>query len=287
MRHLVSIADLTPDDVEGIYRTLEKVYDMPHPWMTAITFFAEPSTRTLMSFRFALVQLGIKEIPFNMAESSMLKGESLKDTFSTLSQYNPYYIIIRHEDGIACQVAEEVFNKTQTSIINAGTGKTNHPTQALGDYYTMQQLKQPPKQVAIVGDVVHSRVAASLCQLLPKVGISTAVCGPSGFVPSHGMGFDNVEVFTDLTPIKDADIVYVLRPQRERFKSDLLDIDEYKSNWQIRSVKETQWVMHAGPMNRGLEISSALADGPRSLIKFQEQDGFTVRQAVLRWVFHG
>jgi aspartate carbamoyltransferase catalytic subunit len=288
-RHLVSIADLTADDIERLLSTahsfaLSQARDNKKlPTLRGrlvLNVFYESSTRTSSSFELAAKRLSADTMTLKSTGSSVDKGESLKDTALTLSAYDPDVIVIRHPEVGA---AEFVARVTQARIVNAGDGKHQHPTQALLDLYTMREAfgKLSGLQVAIVGDILHSRVARSLVQALRLVGADAILVGPPALLP-EGLA----ESTTDIEAIKDADVVYVLRMQRERMLEGanfVPSLREYTAHWGVtpERVREGQRVMHPGPMNRGVEIDARVADSDASLVVDQVRAGLVVRMAVL------
>ncbi|HEV8459427.1 MAG TPA: aspartate carbamoyltransferase catalytic subunit [Gaiellaceae bacterium] len=288
-RHLVSIADLTADDIERLLSTahsfaLSQARDNKKlPTLRGrlvLNVFYESSTRTSSSFELAAKRLSADTMTLKSSGSSVDKGESLKDTALTLSAYDPDVIVIRHPEVGA---AEFVARVTEARIVNAGDGKHQHPTQALLDLYTMREAfgKLSGLQVAIVGDILHSRVARSLVQALRLVGADAILVGPPALLP-EGLA----ESTTDIGAIKDADVVYVLRMQRERMLEGanfVPSLREYTAHWGVtpERVREGQRVMHPGPMNRGVEIDSRVADSDASLVVDQVRSGLVVRMAVL------
>jgi len=286
-RHLLSVADLTRDDVERLLATarsfaLSQERDNKKlPTLRGrlvLNLFYESSTRTASSFELAAKRLSADTLTVKSAGSSVDKGESLKDTTQTLSAYDPDVIVIRHPEAGA---AELVSRYTGARVVNAGDGKHQHPTQALLDLYTMREAfgRLDGLQVAIVGDVLHSRVARSLVQALHLVGADAILVGPPTLVP-QGLA----PVSHDVAAIADADIVYVLRMQRERMESSFVpSLREYADRWGITParVREGQRVMHPGPMNRGVEIDARVADSEASLVVEQVRSGLVTRMAVL------
>ena len=210
----------------------------------------------------------------------MEKGESLKDTALTLSAYEPDVIVIRHPQiGAPVLVA----NVTQAHVVNAGDGKHQHPTQALLDLYAMREElgRLEGLHIAIVGDVLHSRVARSLIQALHLVGASVTLVGPPPLLPA-GLA----DVSYEIASIKDADVVYVLRMQRERMEEGanfVPSLREYTARWGVTAdrLRPGQKVMHPGPMNRGVEIDARVADSEAALVVDQVRAGRVVRMAVL------
>jgi aspartate carbamoyltransferase catalytic subunit len=292
-RHLISIADLERDDVERLLgtarsfgRSLEReVKKLPTlRGRTVINMFFESSTRTASSFELAAKRLSADTMTVRSAGSSMDKGESLKDTALTLAAFDPDVIVIRHEQIGAPQLVASVVD---AHIVNAGDGKHQHPTQALLDLYTMQEEfgRLEGLHVAIVGDVLHSRVARSDIQALALVGAHVTVVGPPTLIP-RGIEALGCSVSYDIDSIGAADVVYVLRMQNERMEKGqayLPSIREYASHWGITParLRPGQKVMHPGPMNRGVEIDGRVADSPDALVETQVRSGLVVRMAVL------
>jgi aspartate carbamoyltransferase catalytic subunit len=211
------------------------------------------------------------------------KGESLKDTVLTLAAYEPHAIVVRHPQIGA---PELVARYSDAAVVNAGDGKHQHPTQALLDLFTMKEALGPLEglHVAIVGDILHSRVARSLIQALALVGARTTLVGPPTLLP-RGIEALGCETSTEITAIEAADVVYVLRMQRERMESAYVpSLREYAACWGItpERLRPGQKVMHPGPINRGVEIDGRVADGPDSLILAQVSAGLAVRMAVLQ-----
>ena len=287
MRHLLSIADLERDDVERILETASALQGVEGKLPTlqgklVLSLFFESSTRTSSSFELAAKRLSADVMSLKAVGSSVDKGESLKDTVLTLAQYEPHAIVVRHARIGAPQL---VARYSGAAVVNAGDGKRQHPTQALLDLFTMRQElgRLDGLQVAIVGDVLHSRVARSLIQALALVGAHTTLVGPPTLIPRaiEAMGCDTA---TGIESIADADVVYVLRMQQERMESAFVpSLREYAARWGITPdrVRPGQKVMHPGPINRGVEIDGSVADGPDSLILAQVRAGLAVRMAVL------
>jgi aspartate carbamoyltransferase catalytic subunit len=292
-RHLISIEDLDRQVVERLLgtarnfaRSLEReVKKLPTlRGRTIVNIFYESSTRTASSFELAAKRLSADTMTVRALGSSVDKGESLKDTARTLAAYQPDVIVIRHPQiGAPALVAEA----TPAHVVNAGDGKHQHPTQALLDLYTMQEAlgRLDGLQVAIVGDVMHSRVARSLVQALNLVGAHSVCIGPPALLPR---GFDKLgcELSCDIGAIETADVVYVLRMQSERMSAGsnfVPSLREYAARWGItpERLRPGQLVMHPGPINRGVEIDARVADSPESLIATQVRSGLVVRMAVL------
>ena len=288
-RHLLSVADLASSDVE---RLLATAHSFAHsqardnkklPTLRGrlvLNVFYESSTRTSSSFELAAKRLSADTMTFKSTGSSVDKGESLKDTALTLSAYDPDVIVLRHPEVGAAQFVARL---TDARVVNAGDGKHQHPTQALLDLYTMREAfgRLDGLQVAIVGDVIHSRVARSLVQALRLVGADAILVGPPALLP---VGL--AETSHDIGAIADADVVYVLRMQRERMLEGanfVPSLREYTSRWGITParIRDGQRVMHPGPMNRGVEIDARVADSDASLVVDQVRSGLIVRMAVL------
>ena len=288
-RHLLSVADLTRDEVERLLATarsfaLSQERDNKKlPTLRGrliLNVFYESSTRTSSSFELAAKRLSADTMTLKAAGSSVDKGESLKDTALTLSAYDPDVIVLRHPEVGAAQYVAQV---TEARVVNAGDGKHQHPTQALLDLYAMREAfgRLEGLQVAIVGDVLHSRVARSLVQALELVGAGAILVGPPALLPA-GLA----PAAHDISAIADADVVYVLRMQKERMLAGanfVPSLREYTAHWGITParLREGQRVMHPGPMNRGVEIDGRVADSEASLVVDQVRAGLVVRMAVL------
>ncbi len=292
-RHLVSIGDLTRDDLERILGTAKvlehslerEVKKLPTlRGRTVVNLFYESSTRTSSSFELAAKRLSADTMTIRAAGSSVDKGESLKDTTLTLSAYDPDVIVIRHPQIGAPQL---VARYTGASVINAGDGKHQHPTQALLDLYTIEQSlgRLEGLHVAIVGDVLHSRVARSLVQALTLVGAHSTLVAPPTLLP-RGIEALGCDTSTDIGAIAAADVVYILRMQQERMEAGeafVPSLREYTARWGVtpERLRPGQKVMHPGPMNRGVEIDPRVADAVDALIETQVRSGLVVRMAVL------
>ena len=293
-RHLISVADLSRDDVERLLSTaasFETSLDREMKKLPTlrgrlvVTLFFESSTRTSSSFELAAKRLSADTMSLKSTGSSVDKGESLKDTALTLAAYDPDVIVIRHPQIGAPQL---VAAATDARIVNAGDGTHQHPTQALLDLYAMRRAlgRLEGLHVAIVGDVLHSRVARSLVQALGLVGARVTLVGPPPLIPRGIEAALGCEVAHDIGAIADADVVYVLRMQRERMLEGanyVPSLREYTARWGVTAarVRPGQLVMHPGPMNRGVEIDAAVADGAQSLVTAQVRAGLVVRMAVL------
>jgi aspartate carbamoyltransferase catalytic subunit len=288
-RNLLSIADLSQADVERLLATARSFAHSQErenkklPTLRGrliLNVFYESSTRTSSSFELAAKRLSADTMTLKAVGSSVDKGESLKDTALTLSAYDPDVIVLRHPEVGA---AEYVARLTDARVVNAGDGKHQHPTQALLDLYTIREAfgRLDGLQVAIVGDVLHSRVARSLVQALSLVGADAILVGPPALLP-QGLA----PTSHDISTIADADVVYVLRMQRERMLEGanfVPSLREYTAQWGItpERLRDGQRVMHPGPMNRGVEIDARVADSDAALIVDQVRAGLIVRMAVL------
>jgi aspartate carbamoyltransferase catalytic subunit len=292
-RHLISIGDLGRDDVERILdtaRALERSLDREVKKLPTLrgrlvlNVFYESSTRTLSSFDLAAKRLSADTLALRSSGSSVDKGESLKDTALTLAAYDPDVIVIRHPQiGAPALVAAS----TEAHVVNAGDGKHQHPTQALLDLFTIRERlgRVEGVHVAVVGDVLHSRVARSLVEALGLVGARTTLVGPPTLLP-RGIEQMGCEVSHEIGAIAAADVVYVLRMQHERMlpgAAYLPSLREYRALYGITEdrVRPGQVVMHPGPMNRGVEIDPRVADSGASLVTAQVRSGLVVRMAAL------
>ncbi|OHE60719.1 MAG: aspartate carbamoyltransferase [Thermodesulfovibrio sp. RBG_19FT_COMBO_42_12] len=253
---------------------------------TTVNLFFEPSTRTRTSFELAAKRLSTDVINFSVPTSSVVKGESLIDTALTVQALGADFIIIRHSSS---GVPHLLSKKLRASVINAGDGTNEHPTQALLDAFTIKEKKGEIEglTVAIVGDIAHSRVAKSNIYCLTKLNARVRLIGPSTLIPDEieGMGIDVFHKMED--GLKNVDVLMMLRIQMERQgKGFFPSTDEYSKNWgltleRLSLAKDDAIVMHPGPMNRGIEIASEIADGPKSVILEQVTNGIAVRMAVM------
>jgi aspartate carbamoyltransferase catalytic subunit len=247
--------------------------------MCVANLFFEPSTRTRLSFDLAAQKLGAQVLTFFPETSSSTKGESLQDTALTVASIGADILVVRHsEEGAPQAVAEW----TGLPVINAGDGAGEHPTQALLDAVTLSRHfgRFVGLRMAIVGDIIHSRVAGSLLNAMPALGVDVTLVGPERWLPQDPL----VETCNDLDAILDyVDVIYLLRVQTER--GGLID-DEYVARFGLNEsrasgLRSDVVLMHPGPINRGVEITDALADSPRSLITEQVKNGVPTRMAVL------
>ncbi len=294
-QHLLGIADLSPLEIQylldraaeavSVSRQVEKKKSVLRG-RTQINLFFEASTRTQSSFELAGKRLGADVMNMSVASSSVKKGETLIDTAMTLNAMQPDLLVVRHQSAGAVEL---LANKVGCSVINAGDGAHEHPTQALLDALTIQRSKGslPGLIVAICGDILHSRVARSNIMLLNAMGVLVRVVGPSTLLPA-GIEKLGVEVHRDMkSGLKDADVVMMLRLQRERMAGALIpSVREYFKFYgldreKLKYAKPDALVMHPGPMNRGVEIASEIADGPQSVIEAQVEMGVATRMAVI------
>ncbi len=297
-RDLLGIRDLTPAEILGILDTAENFREINSREIkkvpalrgkTVINLFFESSTRTRTSFELAAKRLSADAVNISVSSSSLSKGETLLDTAMNLDAMAPDCIVVRHSSaGVPHQLAKV----SKAAIVNAGDGANEHPTQALLDAMTIREHKKKIEglKVAIIGDILHSRVARSNIHLLTKLGSEVRVAGPRTLVPDD---FEHlVEKGLTVAPsiegaIEGTDVVMILRIQRERQDSAYFPtLSEYAihyglTNDRLDLAKKDAIVLHPGPMNRGIEISSEVADSSRSLILDQVKYGVAVRMAVL------
>jgi aspartate carbamoyltransferase catalytic subunit len=290
-RHLLSVSDLEKSDIERILGRAESFAEVSGreikkvPTLrgrTVINLFYEASTRTSSSFEIAAKRLSADLVTVKALGSSVDKGESLKDTVQTLTAYDPAAIVFRSPNAGAAGL---VARWTSASVVNAGDGKHEHPTQALLDLYTLRRRagRLEGLNVWIVGDVLHSRVARSNILAFGRMGCRVTVCGPPTLIP-RGVESLGCEVRYDLDDLAEADVVYALRMQRERMKGSFVpSLREYASRYQIdgRRLGNAQLLMHPGPVNRGVELAAEVIDSPQALITNQVESGVVVRMAVL------
>lgn len=306
-RNLLSIHDLTKEQALELITTakyMATISDGPNKKLptlrgkTVVNLFFEDSTRTRISFETAAKRLSADVINFSAKGSSASKGEGLKDTAQTLQAMGADAVIIRHPaSGAAARLASS--NWISATIINAGDGTHEHPTQALLDAYTIKQQLAPDKKdlsgisVAIVGDILHSRVARSNVLLLEKLGAKVKLIAPPTLMP---VGIDGWPVETNFSldsAISECDVIMMLRIQLERMNSSYFPNErEYSRNYgltknRMKLLKPNAIIMHPGPMNRGLEISAECADDVKSVIVDQVKNGVNMRMAVLYHLLGG
>ena len=296
-RHILSINDLTKKDVQLILQTADSFKEISErpikkvPTLrgrTVINCFFEDSTRTRLSFELAEKRLSADSANISKSGSAMAKkGETLLDTVRNLEAMRPDILIIRHNVSGAPAQAAEV---TRAHVINAGDGLHEHPTQALLDLLSIQEAKGriAGLKVAIVGDILHSRVARSNLLLFKKMGIEAFVGGPPTLIPPGIEEIYGAKVAYDIREVlPELDVLMVLRIQRERMEQHYFpSLREYARHFgvstdMLRTAREDLVVMHPGPVNRGVEISAHVADGPRSIILDQVTNGVAVRMALL------
>ena len=294
-KDLLSIADLTTDEITLILDTAGSMKEVSErdikkvPTLrgkTVINLFFEPSTRTRTSFEIAGKRLSADVINISAGSSSVVKGETLRDTGENLQAMHPDLIVIRH----SCAGAPRILaNALPAAIINAGDGSHEHPTQALLDAFTMRERagRLAGLTVAIIGDIAHSRVARSNILLLTKMGASVRVSGPQTMVPRfiESLGVTFVPSITDA--VRDVDVIMMLRIQLERQGQSLFPtVREYSrffglSRAVLSHARPDVLVMHPGPVNRGIEMSADVMDGPASIILDQVTNGVAVRMALM------
>ncbi len=253
---------------------------------TIINLFYEPSTRTRTSFEIAGKWLSADVINISTSSSSVVKGESLKDTGLTLQSMHPDVVVIRHPVSGAPKILADLL---RASIINAGDGAHEHPTQALLDLFTIREKRGRLQglRAAIVGDILHSRVARSNIFAMQKMGMEVRVCGPPTLLPRHVEGLGVQKSIAIERAIADVDVIMMLRIQRERMGAGLFPtLREYSKLFglnldRLKMAKPDVLIMHPGPINRGVEIAPEVADGPFSIILDQVENGLAIRMALL------
>ena len=294
-KDLLGIADLTTDEISLILDTAEAMQEIGSrdvkkvPALrgkTVVNLFFEASTRTRTSFEIAEKRLSADTLSITSASSSVVKGETLVDTALNLEAMQPDMIVLRHPSSGAGHLLSRI---CRSAIINAGDGMHEHPTQALLDAFTIRERKKhlAGLKVAIVGDLLHSRVLRSNVHLLTKMGADVWVCGPPTLIPTDITRFGVHATSAIDEAVADADVIMLLRIQLERMEGAFFpSLREYANVFgmteaRLRRAKPDVIVMHPGPMNRGVEIASEVADGPYSVILDQVANGVAVRMAVL------
>lgn len=300
-KHVLSLADLSPADIHLVLQTAASFKEISQraikkvPTLrgkTVINLFFEPSTRTRLSFEVAAKRMSADTFNISNSGSSTAKGETLIDTAKNLAAMNPDCIIIRHSRSGSARLLADHIN---ASVINAGDGTHEHPSQGLLDLMTVQEKKGrlDGLKVAIIGDIAHSRVAHSDIIGFTKMGASVHVSGPATLLPKGIEEMGAVVAPTVQAAVADADVVMALRIQKERQQDPLFpSLREYATFFGIsRAVadlaKPDALIMHPGPINRGVEIDPQLADGPRSVILDQVTNGVAVRMALLYLIMGG
>jgi len=294
-KHLIDIKSLSSEDISYILELSDKYIDLNRQpdksctmlcGRTVMNLFFENSARTRTSFELAGKRMGADVINMDVATSSAKKGETILDTARTLDAMSADFLIVRHDTGGAVRMISQNLN---CSVINAGDGSNAHPTQALADALTIKRRLGGLEgvKVVIAGDIKHSRVARSNIELLNKMGAKVRIAAPENLLPDDVKEM-NVEIHETLEqPIEGVDIVMMLRLQKERFKGKTITDEEYLNYFgldkkKLAKAKDTAFVMHPGPINRGLEIDSAIADDLSvSLILEQVEAGVAVRQGIL------
>ena len=294
-KDLLGIADLSPEEIALVLDTAEAMKEVGSrpikkvPALrgkTVVNLFFEPSTRTRTSFEIAEKRLSADTLGVAIGTSSVVKGETLADTALNLEAMSPDMIVVRHSSSGASHLLSRI---CRSAIVNAGDGTNEHPTQALLDALTIRERKGRLKglKVAIIGDLLHSRVLRSNIHLLTKMGANVWVCGPPTLFPAEIRRF-GVQVTSRVDEaVADADVVMLLRIQLERMEGAYFpSLREYfqvfgMTEERLRLARPDVMIMHPGPMNRGVEIASEVADGPYSVILDQVANGVAVRMAVL------
>lgn len=295
LKHVLSINDFTKEDIEYVLQTASSLSSIIErdikkvPTLrgkSVVNIFFEPSTRTRTSFEIAAKMMSADLINISASASSIQKGESLKDTILTLQALGANIVVIRHPSSGVPQILSKL---VKSSIINAGDGAHQHPTQALTDLYTVKAHKKEigGLKIAIVGDILHSRVARSNMQAFLKMGAEVFLIAPPTLIPPEIESFGAKVSYSIFDVIEKIDIIYVLRIQLERQTSAFFpSIREYHQLYGIskdvlKKAKQDVLIMHPGPMNRGVEIDSEVADSMSSLIEEQVKNGVIVRMALL------
>ncbi len=294
-RHLLGLEGVPKEDIVSVLDTavtFKAVLERPIPKVptlrgkTVVNLFFEPSTRTRISFELAEKRISADTVSFTASSSSVLKGETLKDTAKNIEAMKIDFVVIRHS---AAGAAHFLARNLESSVVNAGDGTHEHPTQALLDMMTLREKfgKLEGLQVAIIGDIEHSRVARSNIHGLTTVGASVGVCGPATMIPRAVERF-GVKVYPRLEDaLAEADVLLVLRIQLERQKAGLFpSLREYRALWgvtreRLEKAKRNVVIMHPGPINRGVELDGEVADSGFSVILDQVTNGVAVRMAVL------
>ncbi len=301
IKHLLSVTQLSPEDVTRILDTAESFREVGTRVIkkvpalrgrTVVNLFYENSTRTRISFEVAAKRLSADVINFSTSGSSVSKGESLKDTALTLQAMGADAIVIRHSSSGAAQTLSRWVD---ASVLNAGDGQHEHPTQALLDLFTIRERlgELQGLRLGVVGDVRHSRVARSLAFAATRMGIEVTLVGPPTLVPREAAGW-GVEVSHDLDGVlPKLDVCYMLRVQRERQRQQFFpSVREYSllfglTRDRVEALPSHAIVMHPGPMNRGVEIASDVADLPRAVIVDQVTNGIAIRMSLLYLMLGG
>ena len=287
MKHLVDIEDLSKDEILSIINDAASFKKQLPPRLLEnkllITLFFEPSTRTRSSFEVAAKRLGASVVHLDPGKSSTKKGESLEDTFANLCAMGPDGVILRHAND---NTAKELASMNLAPVINAGTGKKAHPTQALLDFFTIYEYFNGDiegKNITIVGDIANSRVASSNLKLLKKFNFNITLVAPKEFMPDTNL--NNTHNLQE--GIANADIIMSLRAQLERHAKPIFeDYNEYAKHYCLKKehIKANQIVMHPGPVMRNIDISNEVLALPNSLVLEQVKNGVFIRMAVLKYL---
>jgi aspartate carbamoyltransferase catalytic subunit len=294
-KDLLGIAELSPEEIELVLDTAEAMKEVgTRPikkvpalrGKTVVNLFFEPSTRTRTSFEIAEKRLSADTLNIAIGTSSVVKGETLADTALNLEAMSPDMIVLRHASSGACHMLSRI---CRSAIINAGDGMHEHPTQALLDAFTIRERKKKlaALKIAIIGDLLHSRVLRSNIHLLTKLGADVWVCGPPTLIPADVRRFGVTATSVVEEAVRDADVIMLLRIQLERMEGAYFpSLREYfrvfgMTEARLQLARPDVMIMHPGPMNRGVEIASEVADGPYSVILDQVANGVAVRMAVL------
>ena len=294
-KDLLGIADLLPEEITLVLDTADAMKEIASrpikkvPALrgkTVVNLFFEPSTRTRTSFEIAEKRLSADTLNIAIGTSSVVKGETLADTALNIEAMRPDMIVLRHSSSGACHLLSRI---CRSAIINAGDGTHEHPTQALLDAFTIREHKKRLKglKVAIIGDLLHSRVLRSNIHLLTKMGADVWVCGPPTLMPTDIRRFGVTPTSHVDQAVAGADVIMMLRIQLERMEGAYVpSLREYftvfgMTEARLELAKPDVMIMHPGPMNRGVEIASEVADGPYSVILEQVANGVAVRMAVL------
>jgi aspartate carbamoyltransferase catalytic subunit len=294
-KHILDMESLSVEEIKVILDTAERMKEISKrpvkkvPTLrgkTVVLFFYEPSTRTRTSFDIAAKRLSADSLALSGSSSSMVKGESLIDTARNLEAMNPDVIVIRHSSAGAPHMLAKIVN---IPIINAGDGMHAHPTQSLLDLMTVNERKGKLAglKIAIIGDIAHSRVARSNCIGFKKMGAHIHFAGPPTMIPKGIESLGASVTYHVEEAIQDADVIMMLRIQKERQEKYLFPTErEYAkiyglSKEKLKKAKEDVLIMHPGPINRGVEIAPDVADGPYSIILDQVTNGVAVRMAIL------
>ena len=296
LSHFLNIKELPKSYIEDIISRSEEIHNnsniRKYSENVVASLFFEPSTRTKTTFELASKRLSSNFINIDISNSSTAKGESIIDMVKTIEAMNCQMFVVRHSvPGTAHYIAESV--SKNISVINAGDGSNEHPTQAMLDVFTIKKHKGgfQDLKISIVGDILHSRVAKSLIYALNTLGTKQInIVGPEKLIPDDYQEL-NVNYFSNMDEgINDADVIIMLRLQKERMHDALISLDTYYDDYglnesRLKYAKDDVIVMHPGPINRGIEIESTVADGPNSVILNQVSYGISVRMAIMSMLF--